>query len=112
MVAIVDTPLSELLRSVEGTGIDFDSFPLILIEAELSDPEGGDSHPDPLRGLNIALAYVSRGKPVIIVGEKEYGSFEVWSKLFSNHNVAFCPKPITSECFREALKKIMPGEGI
>jgi len=112
LVAIVDTPLAELLRAVEGTGIDFDSLDIILVEAELSDSESDNPHPDPRRGLNTALAYASGDKPIIIVAEKEYDDLDVWRTLFSNPNVAFCQKPITPECFREALKKIMPEASI
>lgn len=112
MVAIVDTLLAELLRAVKGMGVDFDSLDIILVEAELSDLESDSPHPDPQRGLGIALAYAGRGKSVIIVGEREYSDFDVWHSLFLNPNVAFCPKPITSEGFNRALKKIMPEANI
>ena len=112
MVAIVDTPLAKLLEAVEKAGVDLDSLSIILVEAELSDSESGDPHPDPQRGLDIALAYASRGKPIIVVVEREYGDLDVWHSLFLNPNVAFCPKPITSEGFNRALKKIMPEANI
>ena len=108
MIAIVDTPLAELLRVVEGRGIDFDSLDIILVEAELSDSESDNPHPDPRRGLGIALTYAPRGKLIIVVAEREYGDFDVWHSLFLNPNVAFCQKPITLEGFSRALEKIMP----
>ncbi|MDD5291512.1 MAG: hypothetical protein PHZ04_05450 [Patescibacteria group bacterium] len=114
MIAVVDTSLGKLLEAVERNETDFDSSGIVLVEAELSDLDGGDANPDPQRGLNIALIYASRGKPVIIVGEKEYDDLKVWGELFSNpeFKVAFCQKPVTSESFREALEKIMPEASI
>lgn len=112
MIAVVDTPLAELLGAVEKAEIDFDSLSVILVEAELSDSESDSPHPDPRRGLDIALAYASKGKPIIIVAEKKYNDLDVWHSLFLNPNVAFCQKPITLEGFNRALEKIMPETGI
>ncbi len=111
MIAVVDTSVGKLLETVDREKIGFDFSDIVLVEAELIDLESGDSNPDPRRGLNVAFVYTSEGRPVVVAAEREYDELDIWRKLFLNPNVAFCQKPITSENFHEALKKIMPEAG-
>ncbi|MCE5251956.1 hypothetical protein LLG96_17265 [bacterium] len=110
MYMICDSSYKDLLHGFDN--MDTDDLEVAVVELELMDLDDGDCNPDPKRGLNIALAYVKQGKPVIILGEREYSELEMWNTLFLNDNVFFSRKPLTKECFLSALRKILPDAAI